>query len=419
MRKKGSNLIIFCVIDFLCCISCRLSAQSVIPSYSHNNDSLNTIAFHYYNQQKDLIDIFNHLFHINQNRKLDTAVNRDIPVYFTIAPIVEYTIATGFSPGVAGNVAFKTSDKKKTNVSSILAAIKYTEKQQFMLPVQSTIWTPGNKFNLIGDWRYYKYPQDAFGIGAYTTEADKYIISYNYVRFYEQIIRRISNSIYLGYGYQLDYHWHIKEEQLTPGRITDFQKYGFTETSTSSGINVNVSFDNRENSINPNPGSFYANLQFIQNSTLLGANSNYSSVIMDFRKYISVPLNTLLAVWFYSVITLKGSPPYLDLPGMGTDMYNNTGRGYEQSRFIGKKFIDLEAELRFKISRNGLVGGVIFANASSVSEMISNRFEVISPGVGVGLRIKFNKFSNTNACIDFGKGRNGSGGFVGNLGEVF
>jgi hypothetical protein len=51
--------------------------------------------------------------------------------------------------------------------------------------------------------------------------------------------------------------------------------------------------------------------------------------------------------------------------------------------------------------------------------MISNRFEVISPGIGIGLRIKFNKFSNTNACIDFGKGRNGSGGFVGNLGDVF
>ena len=200
MRKKGSNLIIFFGINFLCFNSICLYAQSVIPSYSQNNDSLNTVAFHYYNRQKDLIDVFNHIFHIYKNRKLDTAVNRDIPVYFTIAPIVEYTIATGFSPGVVGNVAFKTSDKKKTNVSSILAAIKYTEKQQFMLPVQSTIWTPGNKFNLIGDWRYYKYPQDAFGIGANTTESEKYIISYNYIRFYEQMIRRISSSVYLGYG---------------------------------------------------------------------------------------------------------------------------------------------------------------------------------------------------------------------------
>jgi hypothetical protein len=49
----------------------------------------------------------------------------------------------------------------------------------------------------------------------------------------------------------------------------------------------------------------------------------------------------------------------------------------------------------------------------------SNKFEVISPAIGIGLRIKFNKFSNTNAAIDYGIGSKGSKGFVGNLGEVF
>jgi hypothetical protein len=78
-----------------------------------------------------------------------------------------------------------------------------------------------------------------------------------------------------------------------------------------------------------------------------------------------------------------------------------------------------EAELRFGITRNGLLGGVVFGNAQTISEINTGRFEVIAPGFGAGLRIKFNKFSKTNACIDYGIGTGGSHGFVGNLGEVF
>ena len=132
-----------------------------------------------------------------------------------------------------------------------------------------------------------------------------------------------------------------------------------------------------------------------------------------------MPHHNVLAFWCYSVFTLSGNPPYLDLTGTGMDNMNNTDRGYEQGRFIGKKMVDLEAEYRFGISKNGLIGAVIFANAASVSELQSNQFAAIQPGVGMGLRIKFNKFSRTNACIDYGVGTRGSRGFVGNLGEVF
>jgi hypothetical protein len=94
-------------------------------------------------------------------------------------------------------------------------------------------------------------------------------------------------------------------------------------------------------------------------------------------------------------------------------------KGYEQGRFIGKRYVDLESEFRFPITRNGLLGGVVFCNAASVSELSNNQFEVVYPGFGAGLRIKFNKFSNSNACLDYGIGTKGSRGFFGNLGEVF
>ena len=170
----------------------------------------------------------------------------------------------------------------------------------------------------------------------------------------------------------------------------------------------------------PKGGSGYANVVFLQNSTLLGSSGTWNSIMNRFlRKYFKVAHHSVLAFWFYNVLTLSGNPPYLDLPGAGSDTYNNTGRGYEQGRFIGKRYADLESEFRFPITRNGLLGGVVFCNAGSVSELSNNRFEVVYPGFGAGLRIKFNKFSNSNACLDYGIGTKGSRGFFGNLGEVF
>jgi hypothetical protein len=95
------------------------------------------------------------------------------------------------------------------------------------------------------------------------------------------------------------------------------------------------------------------------------------------------------------------------------------GRGYIQGRFRGKNNLYLESEYRFRILDNGFLGGVVFVNAQSFSEPVTNRFEAINPGWGAGLRIKLNKFSRTNICLDYGFGLHGSGGLFANLGEVF
>ena len=81
--------------------------------------------------------------------------------------------------------------------------------------------------------------------------------------------------------------------------------------------------------------------------------------------------------------------------------------------------IYMEAEYRFKVSPSGLFGGVVFVNAQSFTEWPSNTFQTIAPAAGLGLRLKFNKYSRTNIAIDYGFGQNGSQGIFVNLGEVF
>lgn len=245
-------------------------------------------------------------------------------------------------------------------------------------------------------------------------------MDYNYFRFYQTVLRKISRSFFIGAGYNLDYHWKISHEGNINGTPSDYAKYEKTKQTTSSGLTLNALLDSRDNPINSNKG-VYTNLQLRNNFKALGSNSNWRSVIVDFRKYFAFPLKSqnTLAFWSYNVLVIDGKPPYLDLPSTGWDSYNATGRGFIQGRYRGTKMVYLESEYRFKISSNGLFGGVVFVNEESFSSVPGSRLQSFQTGFGTGLRIKLNKKSNTNLAIDYGFGTQGSQGLFISVGEVF
>ena len=78
-----------------------------------------------------------------------------------------------------------------------------------------------------------------------------------------------------------------------------------------------------------------------------------------------------------------------------------------------------EGEYRDKITANGLLGGVVFLNADTLSAAPGTNLQGIQPGYGPGLRIKLNTISKTNISIDYGFGREGSRGLFIDVGEIF
>jgi len=163
------------------------------------------------------------------------------------------------------------------------------------------------------------------------------------------------------------------------------------------------------------------NIIYRPNFTAFGSDGSWQMLMIDLRKYIPFPKRSenLIALWSYTWITFNGDAPYLDLPATAWDMSSNMGRGYIQGRFRSKNILYVESEYRFKISRNGLFGGVVFANAQAISDWPTNEFKTIAPGGGAGVRLKFNKHSRANVCIDYAFGQGGSQGVFVNLGEVF
>lgn len=374
------------------------------------------------NDQCDLVDLGRSWLKKTTVKRTDSTIAKAGKLHISALPVAGYTLQTGFAGVLSSNFAFYTSEHSQANLSNVLTSFTYSQYSQIIFPIQADIWTKGNKYNIVTDWRYLKYPSFTYGLGGNTISDSGYNIDYSYLRFHQAIMRSVAKDIYLGLGYDLDYFWNIEEVGLPAGKVTDYQRYGLTKTSLSSGITLNFLYDSRRNQINPENGGYF-NVSYRPNFTFTGSDANWQSLTFDLRRFIKIPggnSHNVLAIWSYDWFTTGGAnPPYLLLPSTGWDTYSNTARGYIQGRFRSRNMLYLESEYRFGITPNGLLGGVIFANAQSFSEPASGKFEYLQPGYGGGVRISLNKFSHTNLCIDYGWGLNGSGGFFVNLGEVF
>ncbi|UFH53285.1 BamA/TamA family outer membrane protein [Spirosoma sp. KNUC1025] len=370
--------------------------------------------------QHDLVDLVKRWYPRLHLAAHDSSTLQEGKHFLLVIPQVGYTLQTRGLAAVLVNAAFRN---RQANMSSITSQLSYTQNHQVIFTANSSVWMPDNRFLWTSDWRLMHYPQATYGLGMYTSTDRVINMDYAYLRFYQSLLRRLIPNLYAGLGYHLDLHWNIasyaRNRELT--RISRYP-YGVEGRSVSSGPTLQLLYDNRQNAINPT-GGLYVNAVLRANSQLLGSDETYQSLLLEIRKYVHLPASSdnILALWSYNALTLSGNPPFLDLPSTGWDSNGNVGRGFIQGRFRGKKLLYAETEYRFHITHDRLLGGVVFANAQTVTEpdQTSGQFEKVIPAVGAGLRVKMNKISRTNLSVDYGFGLDGSKGLFFNLGEVF
>ncbi len=400
--------LIACLFPF---ILMAQDASSILPQ---NNTVKDTAT------QTDLIDIATKLFHIRTKKIRE---QRDKKIYFSLLPI------SSSVPGGSGRALITSTTaaaylgpRKTTNISSATFTPYWNFNGRFGLPLRTSVWLPNNTWTIQGDTRFLYYPQYTWGLGSSRAYNDHILVNYKYVRFYQSALKKITPYFFAGLGYHLDYHLNIKSDDSTVNlkQYTGYA-YGTGSNSFSSGISLNFLYDTRNNSINPLPGS-YANIVYRVNPTLFGSNDSWHSIYVDIRKYFSLNpaqnnQQNVLALWSYMWTVFDSKTPYLDLPAIGWDPYDRSGRGIDQSRYRGKTLFYLESEYRRDITDNGLLGFVVFANINTVSGS-GTLFNNWHPAAGTGLRIKFNKGSNTNIGIDYAFSK-GYSSIIFNLGEAF
>lgn len=412
MRPK--IIVKLCLINVLICCGASSFGQNAGDAIIQTKKSLDTA------RQTDLIDIGKALLRIRPGKIRE---EKDKKLYFSILPI------GGTVPGGTGNALITSTSaamylgpKKTTNLSTATFTPYWNLGSRFGLPVRTSIWMPDNTWLIQGDTRFLVYPQYTWGLGTSKGEQERTLLSYKYIRFYQNALKRIKPYWYAGLGFNLDYRFNIStEDSFAELEQYSGYHYGTGKNSFSSGISLNLVYDTRNNSINPMPG-MYGNLVYRVNPTFLGSNNNWSSIYLDLRKYI--PMNpekphqqNTLALWSYFWTVLNHKAPYLDLPSTGWDPYNRSARGIDQNRYRGRSLFYAESEYRRDITANGLLGFVVFANVNTVSGS-GSLFTSWKPAAGTGLRIKFNKASNTNIGIDYGMSK-GYSAILLNLGEAF
>jgi len=398
------------IVLFFCLMPCLLMAQT--PVDTTNNVDIDTTG------QKDLLDFGRKILKLKP--RSNTREKKE--VYFSILPI-STSVPGGSNAIVTSTTAgFYLGPRKTTYLSSVTFAPYFNLHGDYGLPIHSSIWLNNNTYNIQGDTRFLVFPQNTWGLGGGQDESDRILLNYNYIRFYQSALKRITPYFYAGIGYDIDYYININTvNQIPLAKFTGYQ-IGTSpgDNSFTSGLTLNFLYDTRHNSFNPIPGSF-VNVIYRQNTSVIGSDNNSQSVYIDFRKYVSITQNTMknqFAFWAYYWTTIGGGTPYLNLPSIGNDPYQRSGRGIEQSRYRGQSLIYFETEYRRDITRNGLFGFVVFANVNSASQPNGRNFAYLNPAGGTGLRIKFNKKSDTNICLDYGLSKGYSSLSV-SLGEAF
>ncbi len=115
--------------------------------------------------QVDLVDVGRQFLRKNSEVRIDSTPQKPGKLHISALPIVGYTLQTGFAGVMSANFAFYTSEHSQANLSNVLTSITYSQYQQIIFPIQANIWTKGNKYNIVTDWRYLKYPSFTYGLG--------------------------------------------------------------------------------------------------------------------------------------------------------------------------------------------------------------------------------------------------------------
>ena len=387
--------------------------------------------------QKDLSDVLRAA--LSKPAKVDTTAAGSI----LLLPIIGSNPATGFMIGVGGQYGFKLPGVD-TRYSLLSGSVQFTTKNQQLFLLKNNVYTKNNNIFFTGDWRYLIFSQPTYGLGTNSPEGgildyqfnlggiettDDSLtqpIDFNFLRFHQTVSFELRPSFYVGVGYYLDSYFKIVDEKLrlNPGDslITSHyaynKYYGFdTDSYYSSALNINVIYDTRDNMINPYKGYFLM-ISWRGSMKFLGNKNNANSLSLEWRSFHPLSVRNprhLMSFWLMGNFSPDGEFPYMILPATAYDQRSRSARGYTQGRYRGNNFLYGEAEYRFPISKcGGILGGVLFVNATTASSPIHSLslFESVKPGYGLGLRIMVDKKTRTNLAIDFGFGDRSSGFYL-------
>ena len=368
--------------------------------------------------QRDAIDVLKGLF--GREVKTEVRVTPRTGMEWAILPTFSYNPVYGAAFGALISGAGRRGSAR-ARYSNLAVSANYSTTGQLQAQVRGDIYSLGENYLMKADFRYLDTERSTWGLGPLNTQQGEYPMTFVLQRLYLTALREVTGRVYVGLGFHYDEFSDIVDERAAEGESTPFSEYsgGLPSKTRAVGVSMNLLADLRDNLVNPKRG-YYVSGSFHSYLDGLGSDQNWQDLWVEARVYPHLPAHSdnVLAFWLYGWMTF-GPAPYLNLPSNGWDTYGRGGRGYLAGRIRGANQIYVESEYRFSISDDGLWGMVIFANGMSTTDTDTGTFARVDPAAGIGLRIKFNKHTDTNLAIDYAVGRDGSDGVFLGMTEVF
>jgi len=390
-------------------------ASSVCPRVQQVSDSSMIIHKADSLRQVDLIDYIVRVIKVkNSKEKRDNS-----KVRFSLFP-AESNMSGGVTVFTSFNIAFLLGDISRTNVSTVYFIPYIAFGGQYGFQLQQNIWLRDNSWNFTGDYFSLNYPQYTWGLGGDRPSENKTLIKCKHLRIHQKALKGILPNLAVGIGYAYDYHYDLSVQKDACGEIINDCMPDNRDHTTSSGLTLPVIYDSRSNTINPEHGLF-SSFTYSFYDPVFGSDDRWQSLFFDIRKYVPLTRGkySILALRSYYWTVISGTPPYFDLPANRWEpVSGSASRGIAQNRYRSDALLYFEAEYRFGITTNGLLGGVVFANIISASQYDTQHFLYWHPAAGAGIRVKFNKYSGMNVMLDYGISKGYQAVYL-NIGEAF
>lgn len=332
------------------------------------------------------------------------------------SPIAYYEPNTSLGLGVGAKFLFKPKGAgPETRTSNIPVAFSYTLNNQLFLSSGYTIFFPEEQWLVRGNLDYRDFPQSYYGIGNRTAEEDKLEIGYQQLLVEPLLLRRVGQrELFIGGGFRYNRFYNTELEQEF-GELPKGTNLQDSLGSTSAGVELAITFDNRDNVLNARRGIF---AEFTQGfyGTALGGTSSFQLSKLDLRHYQALGAKQLIATNLFTRYAWRDAPVQ-ELSSLGGP---SLLRGFQEGRFRDRLALFLQAEYRWQTwKRAGFVG---FAGAGQVADVMQNiTLTDLRYSVGIGLRVVIVPSENLNLRLDyaFGFGQSSDNGFYLGISEAF
>jgi len=333
------------------------------------------------------------------NKKAVAKESSLYPAKAIFTPVISYSPETNLSFGVGMKGLFKLRGSgEETRTSNIPMTVQYSIENKYLFFSGFQVFFPQERYILAGNLRVQSYPSLYFGVGQNTPDRNEEEFSYSQLSFEPIFLKNVlAPYFFAGLGYRFN---HISHVEARPGGLLDLSDQTGIKGSLSSGIQLAMIYDSRDNLLNPKKG-LYIELTHGFYKKPLGSTQNFELSRFDLRYYIKPFKNSTSVLAFQLIAHFShGDTPFHELGRLGGD---EMMRGYFEGRYTERNLLATQIEYRQKISP--MWGFTVFAGMGEVAPTVKQfTLQHARPNIGVGLRFLVDSKEDLNLRLDFGLG---------------